>query len=399
MSSGVEADIVLDAAVVLTLGMNRALGRASGLAGRGAEALAERAAGRAEARGRRLAEVRDLERALREVVERNARIRALDELGAENLPAPLAPSEDDAADDLTAWCAATDTRLDEAETALSRKIAADLGTQIFAATPLTTDTSATPTRDASTRPAASSSERGSSATEHKSSATERSASGIDEALGRVLARLLPDATEDERRDVVEAAKLLSGTGTAQDAETVLTEVRLRVQSANENARVRREELKQARARQDAREQAEAERQYVLSEVTRAFEDLGYEVQQSFETVTADNGSLVLSKGDWPDHSVRMRLDGDAKLRAKMIRETPVLSENDRRVDVEREQEWCDAFEAARERLEDAGIGSDVTWRLAPGVERLPVRAETRQTGTRTPQARARERQREHNPDQ
>ncbi|MFC4911167.1 response regulator receiver protein [Actinomadura gamaensis] len=376
MSSGVEADIVLDAAVVLTLGMNRALGRASGLAGRGAQALAERAAGRAEARGRRLAEVRDLERALREVVERNARIRALAELGADDLPAPLVPGEDDAAADLTAWCAETDAKLDAAETALSRKIAAELGTRIFTAESLTTDTT---TRTPDNGPART--------TETASTAQPE----LDEALGRVLARLLPDATDEDRRSVVEAARLLAETGGSQDAETVLTEVRLRVQAANENARSRREQVRQERERQDALEQAEAERQYVLSQVTRAFEDLGYEVQQSFETLTADNGSLVLSKGDWPDHSVRMRLDGDAKLRAKMIRETPVLDENDRRVDVEREQEWCDAFEQARERLEDAGIGSDVTWRLAPGVERLPVRAEARHTGTRAARARARER--------
>lgn len=368
MSSGVEADIVLDAAVVLTLGMNRALGRASGLAGRGAEALAARAAGRAEERGRRLAEVRDLERALREVVDRNARIQALRELGADDLPAPLAPAEDDASDDLTAWCARTDALLDEAEAALSRKIAADIGTQVFTAESLTTDTSGTPAPAPTQKPAR-----------------------IDDALERVLNRLLPDASDQDRRDVVEAARLLAGSGTAADAETVLTEVRLRVQKANENARARREEARAEQAGLDAREQAEAERRYVLSEVTRAFEDLGYEVQQNFETVTAGDGSLVLSKGDWPDHSVRMRLDGGAKLRAKMMRATPVLSENDRRVDVEREQEWCDAFEEARERLEDAGIGSDVTWRLAPGVERLPVRSESRQTGTRAARARARER--------
>ncbi|NEA24352.1 response regulator receiver protein, partial [Actinomadura bangladeshensis] len=49
MSSGIDADLALDAAVVLSLGMNRVLGRGAGLAGRGAEALAALAAGRAEA--------------------------------------------------------------------------------------------------------------------------------------------------------------------------------------------------------------------------------------------------------------------------------------------------------------------------------------------------------------
>lgn len=77
MSSGIDADIALDAAVVLSLGMNRVLGHGAGLAGRGAEALAALAAGRAEARAAALAEVETHERALREAVERNARIAAL----------------------------------------------------------------------------------------------------------------------------------------------------------------------------------------------------------------------------------------------------------------------------------------------------------------------------------
>ena len=77
MSSGVEADIALDAAVVASLGLIRVLGGAAGLAAAGAGALASFAEARAEERAGRLEEARRLEAAVGEVLDRNARIAAL----------------------------------------------------------------------------------------------------------------------------------------------------------------------------------------------------------------------------------------------------------------------------------------------------------------------------------
>ncbi|WP_067455715.1 response regulator receiver protein [Actinomadura macra] len=373
MSSGVEADIALDAAVILTLGMNRVLGRGAGLAGRGAEALAALAAGRAEARATALAEVRTHERALRETVERNARIAALAEtrakIGADvALPAPLRPDEESAAE-LAAWCAATDPVLDEAERHLSEHLAAQITAQVFAVPDggLQTDTG------------------------HGASPAPRVQDDVQGTLERLMARLLPDAAEEERRAVAEAAGLLAGTGTPDEAEGVLQEVRLRIQAANRRTEEHRAQERKSAAERDAAEQAEAERRYVLDSITTAFEDLGYEVQAGFETLTADGGALVLTRGGWPDHSVKMRVDDAAHVRASMVREKPAESEDDRRVDVEREREWCEAFEAARERLAAAGISSEVAWRLDPGVRELPVSDGSRQTRGR---AGRRERHRE-----
>lgn len=367
MSSGVEADIALDAAVVLTLGMNRVLGRAAGAAGRGAEALAALAGERAEARAAALAEARTYERALREVLERNARIDALagsrDRIGADaELPAPLAPA-DETPDELTAWCAATDRLLDEAERRLSERLAAEVTAQIF--------TAPAEGLRADTAPSAPSGER------HQ----DGDGNDLQATLERVLARLLPDAAEDERRAVAEAARLLAGAG-AGEAEAALTEVRLRVRAANRRTEERREARRRAEAERDAAEQAEAERRYVLDSITAAFTGMGYEVDAGFETLTASDGTVVLTRGSWPDHSVKMRVDGAGQVRASMVRERPAESEDDRRVDVEREREWCEAFEAARDRLAGAGIRSDVTWRLEPGVRELPVAARARRTAAR-----------------
>ncbi|QXJ24468.1 response regulator receiver protein [Actinomadura graeca] len=373
MSSGVEADIALDAAVILTLGMNRVLGRGAGLAGRGAEALAALAAGRAEARAAALAEVRTHERALREVVERNARIAALAEtrarIGADvPLPAPLQPDEQ-SPEELAAWCAATDPALDEAERRLSEHLAAQVTAQVFAVPDagLQTDTG----QGAPPAP--------------------RVQDDVRTTLERVMTRLLPDTGDEERRAVAEAARLLAGAGTADEAETVLQEVRLRIQAANRRTEEHREAGRRRAAERDAAEQAEAERRYVLDSITTAFEDMGYEVHSGFETLTADDGALVLTRGGWPDHSVKMRVDDAAHVRASMVRERPAESEDDRRVDVEREREWCEAFEAARERLAEAGIGSEVAWRMDPGVRELPVSDGSRQTRGR---AGRRERHRE-----
>ncbi|TDB86751.1 response regulator receiver protein [Actinomadura sp. KC216] len=376
MSSGVEAEIVLDMAVVLTLGMNRVLGRGAGIAGRGAEALAALAEGRAEARAAALAEVETQERALREVVARNARIEALaetrDRLGAADVPLPaeLRPDERPV-EELTEWCTSTDRLLDEAERRLSEHLAAEVTAQVFAAPAegLRTDTTRRP------EPATDEDER----------------AAVQQSLARILARLLPDASDAEKRAVADAARLLAGITTADEAEGVLHEVRLRIQDANGRVQERREDERRRAAERDAAEQAEAERRYVLDSITAAFEDLGYEVQAGFETLTAGDGTVTLTKGAWPDHSVRMRVDDAAHVRASMVRERPAESEDDRRVDVEREREWCEAFEDARARLEAAGIRSDVSWRLDPGVRELPVSAGSRHTRTRAGQ---RERSRE-----
>ncbi|MDL4772221.1 response regulator receiver protein [Actinomadura xylanilytica] len=378
MSTGVEADIALDAAVVLTLGMNRVLGGTAGLAGRGAEVLAALAAERAEARSAALAEAETYERALREVVERNARIAALagtrEKVHAENavaLPSPLVLA-DQAPDELTDWCAATDAALDESERRLSEHLAAQVSARVFTAPAegLRADIG----QGASPSPL------------HAEHRAERSAAGPAEArkkLERVLARLLPDAPEDERRAVADAAALLTGVGTAEEAETAITEVRLRIQEANRRTEEQRAEDRRRAQEREAAEQAEAERRYVLGSITSAFEEMGYEVDAGFETLTADDGAVVLTKGAWPDHSVKMRVDDASQVRAAMVRERPAESEDDRRVDAEREREWCDAFEAARARLAGAGIRSGVTWRLDPGVRELPVSPGARQTGARS----------------
>lgn len=452
MSSGVEADIALDAAVVLSLGMNRVAGKAAGLTAVGAEALAALAQGRAEARASALAEAERQDRVLREVIDRNARIAVLADAQREagtavSLPAPL-PSGDQSPEELMAWCTATDQALNEAERRITEHRATQLAAHVFAvpAEGLRADFESRVVRPErgshaeQSRPGAEQSdshvEERRSGVEQRGSRAERdgleaergdskaegpgsegsdpgagrgdseagpSGAGDEQGgslregravtLARVLARLAPNVTHGDQQRVAEAAGLLAEARTDGEAEGLLSEVRLRVQEANRHSVQRRAEERRRAAERDAEEQAEAERRYVLETVTTAFQEMGYEVDAGFETLTAHEGAVVLTRGNWPDHSVKMRVEDTNQLRAAMVRTRAPANEDDRRRDAEREREWCEAFEAARERLAAAGIRSDVTWRVEPGDQELPVRAQARQTRTRVEQ-RARQRERE-----
>lgn len=391
MSSGVEAAIVLDAAVVLSLGTNRMLGGAGRLTAAGAKALAALAEGRAEAHAAALAETERHDKAVRAVLENNARIVVLTESSDRHganvaIPVPLDPVGVPI-DDLINWVAATGPELDRADTEITRHIAASTVSAIFGAAKL----------GEAKLGEAELGETGLKAPErglHDQTAADQEAEKARaETLVRVMSRLAPDTTEADRRYVAEAAERVREAGTESEAEGLLTEVRLRVQSANLHTAERHAEAAADRARREVAEQVAAEREYLLAAVTSAFEELGYEVDEGFETLTAKEGAIMLGKDGWPDHAVKVRVDDLAQIRAALVRTAEPASEEERRLDVEREEEWCAAFEAARQRLTSAGIRSDVRWRLDPGEQRLPVAPEARQTRTRTKQ---RERSMERN---
>jgi hypothetical protein len=386
MSSGVEADIALDAAVVLTLGLNRALGATAGLAGSGADALAAFAAARAAAKQQALDEIERYDRAIRGVLDRNARIAALAESqrqavarhGIQPVPVPepmnlsRRPGGPPAEGELTDWCAQADAAIAAAEDAVSVRVAGAVAGSLFAAPAAGLASDVGPGEQA----------------------PDQAEESIAAAVTRVLARLLPDTSEADHRSVAEAAARVAAAATASEAQGLLTEVRLRVQRANENTGRRRTDAARQAAEREARAQAEAEREYVLDAVTSAFTDLGYEVDAGFETLTARDGEVLLTRGDWPQHAVKLQVDDAYQVRAAMLRTEAPRSDDERRLDVEREQQWCDAFEAARARLAAAGVRSDIRWRLEPGRQRLPV---TARPAPRRPAAKARERERRHEP--
>src|SRR5207245_2753674 len=128
------------------------------------------------------------------------------------------------------------------------------------------------------------------------------------ALVRVVGRLLPDTAQADVRQVAEAAERLGAARTDGEAESLLSEVRLRVQQANRRTAERQAEQARRKAEAEAAEQAAAERAYVLDAVTAAFADIGYEVETGFETLTAQDGTVILTRDGWPDHAVKLKID-------------------------------------------------------------------------------------------
>jgi 8-oxo-dGTP pyrophosphatase MutT (NUDIX family) len=409
MSSGVEADIALDAAVIASLGLIRVLGGAAGLAAAGTGALAAFAEDRAEVRAQRLKDVQHHEQAIGEVLDRNARIAALAASARRHqadvaLPTPLELSGQ-SADELLNWCARADAGLTAAEESLAMTIASAAAGRIFAAAPETLHVVPGDDRPATAQPSA-----------------------LARTMARVLTRLLPDTTDDDRRAVTDAAEQAAGASTHTEAESRLTEVRIRIQEANDRARRRRDD-RAAAARflrelethpaagevrlrlgevaegthpfgEDLRAEAVrlveviqqlAEHRYVATTLREAFEELGYEVSDGFETLTARDGEAVLTRGDWAQHAVKVRIDDARQVRMALLRTEPAEGDEQRRLDVEREEQWCASFDAARERLATAGINADVRWRIEPGDQRLPVLQ--RQRPRQQPRARHRERDR------
>jgi hypothetical protein len=377
MSSGVEADIALDAAVVLTLGLNRVLGRTAGLGAAGADALAGFAAARAAARQGVIDELERYDQAVRGVLDRNARIAALADSLREAerrfavrpvpLPEPLSIGTRPA-EELTAWCASADPAIAAAESSLSERVADAVAGRLFPqpAQGLTTGLS--------TATAARERAHDHAGDQGAPEPADRDLGGSDlvETLTRVLGRLPADTADADYRSVTEAAEQVAQAATPSAAAGLLTEVRLRVQRAAENAARRRAEIARQAAEREAREQEEAERRYVLDAITAAFGDMGYEVDAGFETLTARDGEVLLTRDEWPRHAVKMRLDDASQIRAAMVRTEAPRGDDERRQDAEREQQWCAAFEEARARLAAAGIRSDVRWRIEPGLQQLPL---------------------------
>lgn len=475
MSSGVEAEIALDTAIVAGLGMTRVVGGVAGLAAAGADALASMADARAEDRAEALRRAERYEAAIVEVLDLNARAAALAESARRAhashgvtidtaIPAPL-PLTGQPLDELTRWSSATTDALDQVEEQLATAVAAAVADALFPERTggLRTDLETAARPDDAAAPAAT-------REAPPDPPAWRVAAGRSTA--RVLARLLPDATEHDRTRVTEAARQVATAATAGESEGRLTELRLRVQQANATALERRrdaaaaarfvreldavaaldtafaedgematvraaladvvervrpftEELRTSAVRLLEAAQKRAERAYVVDAIAAAFGDMGYEVSEGFETVTVRDGDVVLTRGDWPRHAVKVRVDEDApaarrapshpsgvghavspaapgtraaagQVRMAIVRTEPPSDAEDRRRDVEREREWCDAFDAARERLSRAGIHAEVSHRIEPGAHPIPVdrRARRRDSRPARPRRKARERERE-----
>lgn len=317
--------------------------------------LAELGASKLQQRGLRLAAQAQAaqreEAQLKAVLARRVRLEAIQAsyasaqqsygVGALEMPQRLS---DASGGDFSRWCAQTDAQLDRAEQALSEAIAkaAARGLPAGDAGALVTDLAAhrTPT------PAEQE---------------------LSQTLARVLGRLATNISSEHSAEIERAAARVNEATSFDEATAALADVRIRVHDANNEAAVRQE-------RAIAAARAQLEQQYVAETVTTALTELGYEVSEGFETLTAHRGEAFVTRDDWADHAVKMRIDtdnaGTRQLRVAMVRTREASSVDDRRRDAEREEQWCDSFAELRTRLNTLGVQTEVTWAI--DKVRLPV---------------------------
>ncbi|MFI0187081.1 hypothetical protein ACH4PW_05815 [Streptomyces sp. NPDC017082] len=351
--------------------------------------------------------------AVRGVKTRNARITALsvscqdlrEQYGAAIVVTPPEPLQigTQSTSRLEAWCAEADRALAAAERELREQAARAVAAALFSS--VTGHTAERRLVDAAELFAAYAED-----TEDAEDTAARE--DVGQTLTRVLSRLLPDCDEGHRAEARQAAARVAEAATADEARTWLTETRLRVQRANAAAEAGRREAGEAIALlhdlQDARAadadpvralltevvagrrtldeplrrrvadcqaaaEAEAEQQYVVNTVADALTDLGYQVGQGFETLTVADGTLRLSRSEWPEHAVNLVVDQQSgQLRTAVVRTVAGGDDDAAHTDVEREEQWCQDFHELRGRLAQAGLSTDVQVAVPPGQVPVPL---------------------------
>lgn len=147
--------------------------------------------------------------------------------------------------------------------------------------------------------------------------------------------------------------------TAERAEALLLELRLRVQQVQTAA------LAQAQA-------------LVLEQ---SLLDLGYQVEEVGQTLFVEGGVVLFRRPGWGAYMVRLRLDPKRQMANFNVIRAVTAGENERSVlDHLAEDRWCTEFPALLQALAERGLKLDVTRRLQAGelpvqfvpAEKLPV---------------------------
>lgn len=238
-----------------------------------------------------------------------------------------------------------------------------------------------------------------------------------QTVERILARLelpageaLPAGLEALARDIVLA-------GSRERAETLATELRLRVQLLRQSQAEARATAQEAAAwlealpdeapaslrahlvevaaglaplgaetRRDVQAllaAAAAERQRAEQEASaivleQSLKDLGYQVEPVAETLFAEGGMLHFQRPGWEGYYVRLRVNAREKtvnfnvVRARRESAVEEASSERQRQDFMAEERWCAEFPKLMQTLAARGLQLEVTRRLEAGE--LPVQA-------------------------
>lgn len=200
---------------------------------------------------------------------------------------------------------------------------------------------------------------------------------------RILARLERDLVPVVPPALAELARSIVLASDRDRAEALASELRLKVQAANDNARAER---------QRAEHEAAA---YVLETSLR---DLGYAVDDIGETLFIEGGVAHFQKRGWGAYFVRLRVDSQQGTANFNVVRAGAPSEGDqRRTDHLAEDRWCAEMPKLFETLRSRGLNLDLQRHIAAGqlpvqvvdAASLPRLATAEETAVRRKQERAR----------
>jgi hypothetical protein len=340
------------------------------------------------------------ESAARRVIDLNARIEVLRRHApadlAAGLPHPLTPCAESPAQ-LAGWCSSTGAELDRFERELRQRTEAAVLSVLRHTVDLERPVTAREAFD-----------QYHEAMARRAARPRATPPGALAAVTRILGRLAPDASAEDRAQVLAAAAQVAVPRPDVDHDTLLDELRLRVQRADARARTRRAEamsaarllqaipagaadpelagvraelesvvaaqrpldadLEARAARAAERVRRELEHSYVRASVADTLAGLGYRVDEGFATVTGNPDRMRLVHPDWHQHAVQLVL-GEDEVRAAVIRLEDRVGTDARREDAEREEQWCGDLAKLRTALDGSGM-QVVERRLVPPGERV-----------------------------
>ncbi len=154
-------------------------------------------------------------------------------------------------------------------------------------------------------------------------------------------------------------------------------------------------LKESLARSIAEEQAAQEREEKRRALLDSLKELGYETNEQLETALVREGRLVFSSPRHADYALEVVANQDlSQVQTALVRFTgePTLTEEQRRRDIEHEEQWCGDHLQLRRRIAERGFEVNLRAQQKPGehpIKILPLPTEQRrQPGAQRPQLRS-----------
>ena len=142
----------------------------------------------------------------------------------------------------------------------------------------------------------------------------------------------------------------------------------------------------------------AEQRFASNVLKESLEQLGYEVQEGFETLFAEGGSSFFQRASWGEHHVRVTVDlKRQRLNLDVVRYGIQVEQTADQVlrDKEMEEQWCGEVPGLIDQLAAQGLSIDFTRKLNPGTVALQVISDERLKPVTTQKQAQRKQGREH----